>query len=48
LAERRARGEPPPPACAASRARVARQAPARRVRRRIVDALRAVGVGPRA
>jgi glycosyltransferase involved in cell wall biosynthesis len=48
LAERRARGEPVPPACAAARARVARQGPARRVRRRIVNALRAVGVGPRA
>jgi glycosyltransferase involved in cell wall biosynthesis len=48
LAERRARGEPASPACAAARAAVARQAPARRVRRRIVNALRAVGVGPRA
>ena len=48
LAERRARGEPPSAACAAARARVAKQAPARRVRRRIVNALRAVGVGPRA
>jgi len=35
LAERRARGEPAPPACVAARARVARQAPVRRVRRRI-------------
>jgi glycosyltransferase involved in cell wall biosynthesis len=48
LAGRRARGEPVPPACAAARTRVSREAPARRVRRRIVDALRAVGVGPRA
>jgi hypothetical protein len=48
LAGRRARGEPVSPACAAARARVARQAPARRVRRHIVNALRAVGVGPRA
>jgi glycosyltransferase involved in cell wall biosynthesis len=47
LAARRAAGAPVPPACAAARARVARQAPARRVRRRIVDALRAVGLGPR-
>ena len=42
------RGGPPAPACAAARARVAREAPARRVRRRIVNALRSVGVGPRA
>ena len=48
LAGRRSRGELPLPSCVAARARVARQAPARRVRRRIVDALRAVGVGPRA
>ena len=48
MSARRARGEPPPAACVAARARVAKQAPVRRVRRRIVDALRAVGVGPRA
>jgi glycosyltransferase involved in cell wall biosynthesis len=42
------RGAPPAPACVAARARVAREAPARRVRRRIVNALRSVGVGPRA
>jgi len=48
LAARRVAGEPVPPACAAARARVARQGPARRVRRRFVDLLRAVGVGPRA
>jgi glycosyltransferase involved in cell wall biosynthesis len=47
LASRRARGEPPAPAVAAARARVAREAPVRRVRRRIVNVLRAVGVGPR-
>jgi len=41
------RGGRPAPACAAARARVAREAPARRVRRRIVNALRSVGVGPR-
>ena len=48
LAERRARGEAVPPATAAARARVAREAPGRRLRRRIVNALRAAGVGPRA
>lgn len=48
LAERRARGEPVASSCAAARARVAAEAPVRRVRRRIVNALRAVGVGPRA
>ena len=41
-------GEPPPASCVAARARVVRESLPRRARRRIVDLLRAVGVGPRA